>query len=349
VRAQVAGFVISALFRSFSPGEGPMRRRRPRSLRTSSPVHRRVFRPMLGWLEPRTLLSGNPTYYTVNLTSDTGASSGIDAITGDPSGDLLWAITQANNQGQPGYGPANPAGSVINFDPSVFATPQTITLTSTLELSESDGPEMIQGPGSGLLTISGGNAVGVFLVDGGVTASIAGVTISGGTASSGAGVDNNGTLTLSNSVISSNTASGSGGGLYNVGTTTVSGCTFAGDSTGGSGGGIYNDGTLVVYGSASAAIRPPAGAGAGCSTAARSRRPARASATTRSPSTPSAGACSTAGTGQSRIAHSPATRSASAVAVAGWSMVAHSPSAAAPSAATRPIPAGAWTTKLPSP
>jgi len=72
-------------------------------------VHRRLFRPVLSWLEARVLLSGNPTYYTVNLTSDTGASSGTDATTGDPSGDLLCAIEQANAN-------SNPCGSVINFN-----------------------------------------------------------------------------------------------------------------------------------------------------------------------------------------------------------------------------------------
>jgi len=61
-------------------------------------------------LEGRILLSGNPTYYTVNLLSDTGASSGTDATTGTPSGDLLWAVTQANAN-------TNTAGSVIEFDP----------------------------------------------------------------------------------------------------------------------------------------------------------------------------------------------------------------------------------------
>ena len=93
-------------------------------------------------LEGRVLLSGNPTYYTVNLTSDTGASSGTDDTHGGhPSGDLLWAITQANAN-------TNTAGSVIEFDPRVFATPQTITLSSTLVLSESAGPEVIDGPGA---------------------------------------------------------------------------------------------------------------------------------------------------------------------------------------------------------
>jgi hypothetical protein len=205
-------------------------------------VHRRAFRPALGWLEPRTLLSGNPTYYTVNLTSDTGASSGTDATTGDPSGDLLWAITQANAN-------TNTAGSVINFDPTVFGTSQTITLSNTLELSESDGPEMIQGPGSAVGTISGGNAVGVILVDGGVTASVSNLTISGGNASSGGGgIENNGSLTLSGSTVSDNTGSIRGGGIWNTGTMGITTSTIAGNTAANNanGGGIANGGLLTL-------------------------------------------------------------------------------------------------------
>ena len=125
----------------------------------------------------RPIVSGSPTYYTVNLTSDTGASSGIDATTGNPSGDLRWAVTQANAS-------ANPAGSVITFDPTVFSSssPQTITLTSTLELSEQSWPEVIQGPGENALslTISSDQIVGIVQVSGATTAAICGLTISGG-------------------------------------------------------------------------------------------------------------------------------------------------------------------------
>ena len=104
-----------------------------------------------------------PTMYTVNLLSDTDTSSGTDATTGYPSGDLLWAITQANAN-------INPAGSVIGFDPSVFSSPQTITLSATLELSETGGPEVIDGPGAGLVTVNGGGNGSVFEVESGVTA-----------------------------------------------------------------------------------------------------------------------------------------------------------------------------------
>ena len=76
------------------------------------------------------------TIYTVNAITDTGTGSGT-------TGDLLYCINLAN---------ANPntLGSLIEFDPTVFATPQTITLTSTLTLSETAGPEVIDGPGANL-------------------------------------------------------------------------------------------------------------------------------------------------------------------------------------------------------
>ena len=216
-------------------------------------------------LEGRVLLSGSPTYYTVNLTSDTGAASGTDAypVTGAPSGDLLWAITQANAN-------TNPAGSVIEFDPTIFATTQTITLSSTLELSESAGPEVIDGPSAGVV-VSGNNAVEVFQIDGGVTGTLAGLTISGGSATygdaisnygsltvsgstiegnSGGGISNNGSLTVTGTTIEGNTSGGSGGGgLFNVGTTTITGCTIEDNSANGQwgGGGILNGGgTLTV-------------------------------------------------------------------------------------------------------
>ena len=61
---------------------------------------------------------------------------------------------------------------MIQFDPTVFATPQTITLTSTLELGNANVPEMIDGPGASLVAISGNNAVVVFNA-GGEAATIA--------------------------------------------------------------------------------------------------------------------------------------------------------------------------------
>ena len=126
---------------------------------------------VLEGLEDRLLLSGNPTIYTVNSTGN--GTTG----TGD-SGTLPYVIGQANAN-------TNAAGSVIEFDPTLFATPQTITLSTTLTLSETAGREVIDGPGASLVTISGNNAVQVFSVASGVTASFTGLTISGGTANKG--------------------------------------------------------------------------------------------------------------------------------------------------------------------
>src|SRR5208337_2142988 len=95
--------------------------------------------------------------------------------------DLRQAIVQANSNG---------GAETITFDKTVFKTPQTITLNGTqLELSNTTGTETITG-----MTISGGNA--------------------GFSDQGGGGLDNFGTLTVSNSVFSSNSAA-TGGGLYN--------------------------------------------------------------------------------------------------------------------------------------
>ena len=163
-------------------------------------------------LEARLLLSGSPTIFTVNST-DNGTTG-----TGD-SGTLPYVIGLANAN-------TNTAGSEIEFDPTVFATSQTITLASTLTLSETAGPEVIDGPGASIATVSGGGAVEVLSVTSGVTASLTGLTISGGSATQGGGVDNAGTLTITTSSFIGNTA-GSGGAISNTGVLSVASSTFA--------------------------------------------------------------------------------------------------------------------------
>ena len=90
------------MFRHQQPGSHF--RSRPSSRGVCSAHRRRIS--VLETLEARTLLSGSPTAYTVDLTTDTGTGS-------NNTGDLLYCITQAN---------ANPntAGSEIEFDPTVF-------------------------------------------------------------------------------------------------------------------------------------------------------------------------------------------------------------------------------------
>ncbi len=237
-------------------------------------MSRRCRLCVLERLENRTLLSGSPTVYTVDLTGGLGAS------TSSNEGTLLFCITQANAN-------TNTAGSEIEFDPTVFATPQTITLFSTLVLDETQGPEVIDGPGASVVTVSGNATVEVLSVSSGVTASLSGLTVADGqdpmpglsaggifnhgtltltgcTVSGnfnafsfsddtkysdfGGGITNQGTLTVANSTISGNTA-GDGGGIFNLrdGTVTVTGSTISG-SYAGSAGGVFNEGTMTITG-----------------------------------------------------------------------------------------------------
>ena len=116
-----------------------------------------------------------------------GQSAGSGASGSGTSGALPYVISQANAN-------TNTAGSMIEFESTVFnaSSPQTITLTSTLSLSETDGPEVIDGPGASIVSVSGGNAVGVFKVATKATATIQGVTITEGknTSSDGGGLEN---------------------------------------------------------------------------------------------------------------------------------------------------------------
>jgi fibronectin-binding autotransporter adhesin len=194
------------------------------------------LQPTLLALEDRRLLST----WTVTSTLDDGST-----------GTLRWAIGQANSAG---------GAETINFDPTVFATSQTITLNGTqLELSDTTGTETITGPAAGV-TVSGNNASRVFQVDGGVTASISGLTISGGqTDSAGAGIFNSGNTALIDCTISGNTAgtgsgTAQGGGIDNNGTLSLTSSTISGNSAYGNyhyshGGGMENSGLLTVTGS----------------------------------------------------------------------------------------------------
>jgi hypothetical protein len=166
---------------------------------------------------------GEGTALVVNTTVD-GVGSGSGQIS------LRQAINLAN---------VEPTADTISFDPTVFQTPQTITLAGTqLELANRTASMTITGPGAGV-TVSGGGKSRVFEVDAGVTALISGLTITGGLAQSGAGVHNlGGTLSMNDCNLSGNTSTAGGGGLGGVGTLTMINCTVSGNFAPGDGGGL---------------------------------------------------------------------------------------------------------------
>jgi integrase len=149
-----------------------------------------------------------------------------------------------------GFADNDRAGNAkITFDKHVFATAQTINLTSgQLELSNTSETEKIIGPAAGV-TISGGGLSRVLQVDANVQASISGLTITGGsTTGNGGGLTNYGTTTLTNCTVSGNLSGNTGGGIYNGATLTVSNCVFSGNSAPG-GGAVGDVGVLKVTGS----------------------------------------------------------------------------------------------------
>jgi hypothetical protein len=160
--------------------------------------------------EDRTL----PSTFTVTDLGDAGAGAGLQ-------GDLRYCLTTANTN-------ADLSNRII-FQPRLTGM---ITLTQgNLEITKA---LLIAGPGTGVITISGDNASGVFSVTAAAdqTVAIAGLTITGGT---GSGLDENGDTI--------------GGGLYNLeATVQVTNCVFTSNSAV-NGSAIANErGTMVVNG-----------------------------------------------------------------------------------------------------
>ena len=166
------------------------------------------------------LATASAATVTVTNTNDTGAGS------------LRAALTNAA------------AGDTINFNLS--GCPCTITTASVLNISKT---LTISGPGPSQLTISGNNNHQVFTVTGAATsATISGLTVADGKASvSGGGLAlsnaPNGSTTVSNCVLTRNSAppgGGYGGAIFLApsSTLTVLDSTFSGNSSGGGGGAI---------------------------------------------------------------------------------------------------------------
>ncbi len=205
-------------------------------------------------IEPRLLLST----YTVNTISDS-ANPGVGLLT------LRQAVANANTHA---------GADTIAFSSTVFApgTPHTITLThGEITFTDTSGVTTVNGPGSSVLVVSGGGASRVFRINSGVSVAISGLGVVDGEAGAlvfggniyGGGIYNAGILTLTNSIVSNNTATASvgtfvnssGGGIYSPGSLILLDDTIrdnaakAGSAAGGAGAGNVNGGGLFAGGS----------------------------------------------------------------------------------------------------
>jgi len=163
------------------------------------------------------------------------------------AGSLRWCIDNA------------PSGSTIRFAQGLSGT---IKLTGGDLVFASGKTLTIMGPGANQLTISGGNTSDIIHVTKKAMISISGLSFKNGKTFNNAFLLNEGTLTISSSIISDNkTTSAStstieafGGGIDNSGTLTVTNNTIiSNNSVSGTalneGGGIYNSGKLTLVNS----------------------------------------------------------------------------------------------------
>jgi hypothetical protein len=131
-------------------------------------------------------------------------------------------------------------GATITFDAAgVFATPQTITLTTGELLINKN---LTINAGSSQVTISGNNSSRVFNIAASQTFNLIGLTLSGGSsANDGGAIINNGTLTIVNSTLTGNAAANDGGAISSTASATnltLVNTTISGNTAAGSGGGI---------------------------------------------------------------------------------------------------------------
>lgn len=149
---------------------------------------------MLEFLEPRIA----PATFLVTNIADSGAGS------------LRDAVTHANTEA---------GADSITFDPTFFSadTPRTIVLTSgDIDISDT---LTIKGPGRDILTIDGNSMSRIFNISDSSSATdrpvkILGVTLTGGsTASTGGAIYSEESLTVANSAVMGNSATGNGGGI----------------------------------------------------------------------------------------------------------------------------------------
>ena len=196
--------------------------------------------------------AGDPNFTSPPLFDQRGAgfnrvsNNRIDIGAFEVQVTITVTVTNTNDSGAGSLRAALGSGDTINF---ALTYPATILLTSG-ELVV-DKSVNISGPGAYQLSVNGNANSSVFHVQGGVAASISGLTITNGhNINKGGGIYNDhSTLTVSNCTIGGNSAQAGGGinndGTFGAATLTINNSTLSGNSTGASGGGgIFNDGAF---------------------------------------------------------------------------------------------------------
>lgn len=187
-------------------------------------------------------------FVIIGAGSARAATCTVTNVNDSGAGSLREAVAAANGTA---------ANDVIEFDDSVFSSPQTIVLTGGELRITANGGLTINGTGADRLTVSSfrfdqpGQRRRVFLIDEGANVVINGLSITNGGGRSsfqlldGGGIYNNrATLTLNAVALSQNTANRGGALFNNLGTVNIVNSTISGNYAS-TGGGIATFGAQV--------------------------------------------------------------------------------------------------------
>ncbi len=183
------------------------------------------------WLLAATLLTATLPNWTqaADITVDAGGTC-----------TLAEAIDSANNDSAAGNGCVDGSGSdtiTLQADVTLAAALPDITSTMTIE----GGAHTIDAAGGGFSVLH-------VTSNGNLTLNEATVT-GADKAGTGGGIYNEGTVTLTKSIVSGNTVSSSfsfGGGIYNTGMFVLTNSTVSGNSAAYYGGGLFNNGGTIT-------------------------------------------------------------------------------------------------------
>ena len=161
----------------------------------------------------------------------------VDGVNGNDNNDCMSSQTACQTIGH--------AISLASSGDSIMVAPATYTENLTISFNlkvfgSSAATTIVNGSGGGSgITISGGTTHVV----------LSKLTVRGGSPykSRGGGINNHGTLTLAESVITNNVAKAShGGGIFNGGAMAINKTVVSGNYADWFGGGIFNSGTLLI-------------------------------------------------------------------------------------------------------
>lgn len=232
----------------------------------------------MAWGDNRDIVNGRPDPDVFFDVRSAGGRSLAVTRTDDPPPDtcrpgdcsLREAVMAAN---------LSPGSDAITLPPGAYTLGrpgegEDAAATGDIDIA---GDLALRGAGADRTTVDADGIERVFEVLSGVTAEIAGMTVTGGRTSGapggpvadGGGILNRGQLAVDRLHVTGNEASGSafGGGIHNAGTLAIANSAVTGNTAGLSGGGVYNAMTLTVVNSTISGNEALAGKGGGLASA----------------------------------------------------------------------------------